>query len=234
MKRILLKLSGELLGEADGRGLSNDSIEKLAQKIRSIKKKKTFELAIVVGGGNILRGKEFTGTKFNMAVAHGMGMLGTIINGLAIEEALENAGVPARLMTSIRVEPLAEYYTRKKAIEYLKSGKVLIFAGGTGNPFFTTDSAAALRACETDCDLILKATDVDGVYDKDPNKYGKDAKLYKEITFEEALKKDLQVMDNTAFALAWNAKKQIVVFNDKNLSSIPDIVKGKRIGTLVK
>lgn len=234
MKRVLLKLSGELLGNTDGKGLSITSIKKIAENISGIKAKKEIQLAIVIGGGNILRGKEFSGTDFNGAVADSMGMIGTMINGLALEEALEKTGMPAKLMTSIKIEPAAEFYMRKKAIDHLECGKVVIFAGGTGNPFFTTDSAAVLRACETNCDLILKATHVDGIYDKDPKKYGKEAKLYKEISYEEALKKNLQIMDNTAFALAWKEKKQIVVFNEKDLSAIPDILDGKKIGTLVK
>ncbi|MCK5084521.1 MAG: UMP kinase [Candidatus Pacebacteria bacterium] len=234
MKRVLLKLSGELLGNANGKGLSLASIKKIAEHISRIKTKKEIQLAIVVGGGNILRGKEFSGTDFNGAVADSMGMIGTVINGLALQEALEKTGTPARLMTSIRMEPSAEFYIRKKAIAYLESGNVVIFSGGTGNPFFTTDSAAVLRACETDCSLILKATHVDGIYDRDPKKHGKKAKLYKEITYKEALAKDLRIMDSTAFALAWREGKQIIVFNEKNLSAIPDILEGKKIGTLVK
>jgi len=234
MKRILLKLSGELLGNNDGKGLSLTSIEKIAGHISKIKTKEEIQVAIVIGGGNILRGKEFSGTNFNNAVADSMGMIGTVINGLALQEALEKIGTPAKLMTSIRMEPTAEFYARKNAINYLESGNVVIFAGGTGNPFFTTDSAAVLRACETDCDLILKATHVDGIYDKDPKKYGEKANFYKEITYKEALEKDLRIMDNTAFALAWREGKQIVVFNEKNLSKISDILEGKKIGTLVK
>lgn len=234
MERILLKLSGELLGNKDGKGLSLASIEKIAEHISKIKTKEEIQIAIVIGGGNILRGKEFSGTNFNNAVADSMGMIGTVINGLALQEALEKMGTPAKLMTSIKMEPTAEFYARKKAINYLASGNVVIFAGGTGNPFFTTDSAAVLRACETDCNLILKATHVDGIYDKDPKKYGKKANFYKEITYKEALEKDLRIMDNTAFALAWREGKQIIVFNEKNLSEISDILEGKKIGTLVK
>jgi uridylate kinase len=212
-----------LLGNADGKGLSLASIEKIAEHISGIKVRKEIQLAVVVGGGNILRGKEFSGTNFNGAVADSMGMIGTVINGLALQEALEKTGTPARLMTSIRMEPSAEFYIRKKAIDYLESGNVVIFSGGT-----------VLRACETDCSLILKATHVDGVYDKDPKKYGKEAKLYKELTYKEALAKDLRIMDNTAFALAWREGKRIIVFNEKNLSAIPDMLEGKKIGTLVK
>ncbi len=234
MKRVLLKLSGELLGNMDGKGLLHLSIKKIAEKISKIKTHKDIQLAIVVGGGNIIRGKEFSGKDFNNAVADSMGMIGTVINGLALQEALEKTGVPAKLLTSINMEPAAEFFKRKKAISYLESGYAVIFAGGTGNPFFTTDSAAVLRACETDCDLILKATHVDGVYDKDPRKFGNKAKIYKELAYKEALEKNLQIMDNTAFALAWKEKKQIIVFNEKNLGDIPDIIKGKKIGTLVK
>ena len=234
MKRVLLKLSGELLGDTDGEGLSLTSIEKIAEHISKIKAKKEIQLAIVVGGGNILRGKEFAETNFNNAVADSMGMIGTVINGLALEEALEKTGTPAKLMTSIRMEPSAEFYARKKAINYLESGNVVIFSGGTGNPFFTTDSAAVLRACETDCSLILKATHVNGIYDRDPNKCEGEAKLYKEITYKEALAKDLRIMDSTAFALARREGKQIIVFNEKRLNELPNILEGKKIGTLVK
>lgn len=233
MKRVLLKLSGELLGDK-GKGLLHLSIKKIAEEISRIKTHKEIQLAIVVGGGNIIRGKEFAGDDFSGAVADSMGMIGTVINGLALQEALEKIGVPAKLMTSLNMEPSAELFKRKKAIKYLESGDVVIFAGGTGNPFFTTDSAAVLRACETECGLILKATHVDGVYDKDPRKFGDKAILYEELTYKEALEKNLLIMDNTAFALAWKEKKQIVVFNEKRIGDIPDIIKGKRIGTLVK
>ncbi|MEA2098218.1 MAG: UMP kinase [Patescibacteria group bacterium] len=234
MKRVLLKLSGELLGNTDGKGLSLASIKKIAKDISKIKKEGKIQLVIVIGGGNILRGKEFSETNFNNAVADSMGMIGTVINGLALEEALEKTKASTRLMTSIRMEPTAEFYTRKKAISYLESGNVVILSGGTGNPFFTTDSAAVLRACETNCSLILKATHVDGIYDRDPNKCEGRAKLYKKITYEEALAKDLRIMDSTAFALAQREGKQIRVFNEKKINAIPEMLKGKKIGTLVK
>lgn len=230
-KRILLKLSGELFGKNEGWGISFSAYEDIAKKIIKARKAGA-EIAIVVGGGNIFRGRESYEKNFNEAVADSIGMIGTVINGLVLQEIFEKLGEDAKMMTAIRMEQVAESYNRKKAIRHLEKGRIVIFSGGTGNPFFTTDSGAVLRACETNCDAILKATNVDGVFDKDPRKHP-DAKLYKKISFKETLDKNLQVMDNTAFALAWKKEKPIIVFNEKNLDEISEILKGKEIGTLV-
>lgn len=232
-KRILLKLGGELFGKEDGWGISFPAYEAIAKNIIAIKEKNNIQLVVVVGAGNIFRGRESLGTDIDEAVADSMGMLGTVINGLALQEALERLGVPTRMMTAVRMESIAEPYIRRRALRHLEKGRILIFTGGVGSPYFTTDSAAALRACEINCDLILKATGVDGIYDKDPRKFGKEAKLFKKITYKEAIEKNLQVMDNTAFALCWKQKKPIIVFNVKDIDRIPEIVRGQDIGTLV-
>ncbi|MDD5639653.1 MAG: UMP kinase [Candidatus Pacebacteria bacterium] len=231
-KRVILKFSGEVFGEENGKGVSIASYLNIAKKIAKIKKENKIDLAIVIGGGNIFRGRENEEKKFNKAVADNMGMLGTVINGLGLEEALENIGIPARTMTAIKMDSIAEPFVLKKALKHFKKDRVIIFAGGTGNPFFTTDSAAALRACEISADLILKATNVDGVYDKDPQE-NKDAKMYKKISYKEALEKKLNVMDSTAFALCWDQSKPIIVFNIDKINNISKAFKEEEFGTLV-
>ncbi|MFA5087162.1 MAG: UMP kinase [Candidatus Paceibacterota bacterium] len=230
-KRILLKISGEVFGE-NGKGISLASYEQMAKQIIKIKKENKIDLAIVIGAGNIFRGRFAKGANFDMAIAHQMGMVATIINGLALQQCLEKMGLETRMMTAMRIDAVAEPYLRRKALHHFEKGRIIIFAGGTGNPFFTTDSAAALRACELNCDLILKATNVDGVFDKDPNKY-KDAKLYKKLKYKEAIEKDLNVMDGTAFALCADNQKPIIVFNLNKLDSITKALKGESFGTLV-
>jgi len=226
-----LKISGEVFGE-NGKGISLAAYEQMAKQIVKIKKENKIDLAVVVGGGNIFRGRFAEKSGFDMAVAHQMGMISTVINGLALQQCLEKIGEQTRMMTAIRMDAVAEPYLRRKALDHFEKGKIVIFAGGTGNPFFTTDSAAALRACEVGCDLILKATNVDGVYDKDPNKFS-GAKLYKKISYREAIEKDLNVMDATAFALCAENKKPIIVFNVKKLNDISKALKGEPFGTLV-
>ena len=230
--RILLKIGGELFGKDDGWGISFPAYDRVALDIIKIKKNTDVQLAVVVGAGNIFRGREANGSIVDEAVADSMGMLGTVINGLALQEALEKLNGPTRMMTAVRMESLAEPFIRRRAIRHLEKGRIVIFAGGIGSPYFTTDSAAALRACEINCDLILKATGADGIYDKDPRKY-KEAKIYKEISYKEAVEKNLEVMDVTAFALCWKNKKPIIVFNVKDIDRIPEILQGKKIGTLV-
>lgn len=225
-KRIILKLSGEIFGDEKGNGVNMVSYDKIAKSILKIQKENNIELGIIVGGGNIFRGRE-KDNNFNRVEADNMGMVATIINGLGLQEAMGNKG---KLITAIKMNSIVEQYNRKKAIEYLEKGNIVIFAGGTGNPFFTTDSAAALRACELNADLILKATNVNGIYDKDPDEH-KDAKMYKKITHIEAIEKKLKVMDSTAFAMCWENKIPIIVFNVKDLDKV---LKGKNIGTLVE
>lgn len=231
-KRILLKIGGESFGKEDGKGVSLSSYTKMAKQIAEIKKKNDVDLCIVVGGGNIFRGREVGEEDFNKVAADYMGMLSTITNGLGLEEALETLGIKARLMSSILMDKVCEFYSKKKAAHHLNKGRVVIFAGGTGNPFFTTDTLAALRACEVDCDLILKATNVDGVYDKDPKKHS-DAKLYEDLTFKEALEKNLNIMDLTAFAMCLENQKPIIVFNIENIKDISKALKGEKLGTLI-
>ena len=224
-KRIILKFSGEIFEDEKGEGVNISSYRKIAKSILKIQKENNIELGIIVGGGNIFRGRE-KDKEFNRVEADNMGMIATIINGLGLQEALGNKG---KLMTAIKMDSVVEQYNRKKAIEYLEKGNIVIFAGGTGNPFFTTDSAAALRASELNCDLILKATNVNGIYDKDPDQY-KNAKMYKRISYIEAIEKKLKVMDSTAFAMCWENKIPIIVFNVKDLDKI---LKKKDIGTMV-
>lgn len=230
-KRVLLKLSGELFGDKNGKGIDFTSYERIAKELINAWKKTKIELAIVVGGGNIFRGRE-RNKKVDEVAADYMGMLATIINGMALQEALERLGAPTRMMTAFEIKAVAEPYIRRRAQRHLGKGRIVIFTAGVGSPFFTTDSGAALRAIEIGCDVILKATDVNGVYSDNPNKNPK-AKLYKQLTYQEAIEKNLEVMDATAFALCKKQKMPIIVFNIKKLGSIGKILKGEKIGTLV-
>jgi len=229
-KRILLKLTGELFGNND-RAISLLESKEIAKKIIKLKKS-GIDLAIVIGGGNIFRGREVGAEKFDRAVADNMGMLATIINGLSLQESLEGLGAETRMLTAIEMPKVAEPFYRRRALHHLEKNRIVIFSGGTGNPFFTTDTAAVLRACEINADYILKATDVDGIYDKDPSE-NKDAKMFKTISFEDVIQKNLKVMDSTAFTLCRDNNIPLIVFNVKYLDKIDDILKNK-IGTLVK
>jgi len=231
-KRVMLKLSGEMFGREDGWGINFDAYDTVAEQIIKLVKSTKIELAIVVGGGNIFRGRLVEGKNIDRVVADNIGTLGTIINAIALQEAIEHLGGDTRVMTAIPIPSVAEPYIRRRATRHLEKGRVVIFGGGTGNPFFTTDSAAALRAAEIDCDVLLKATDVDGVYDKDPKKFS-DAKKYEDLTYQEALEKGLNVMDSNAFALAKNNDIPIIVFNIDEPEAIKRIVQGERVGTLV-
>lgn len=230
-KRVLLKLSGELLGGSSGQGIDFEAIEKISQQLINIKKETGVQLATVVGGGNIFRGRS-RGSKVDEATADYMGMLATVINGLAFQEALERLGEPTRMLTAFEIEAVSELYIRRRAIRHLEKGRTIILTGGTGHPFFTTDSGAALRACEIGCDVILKATNVDGIYSEDPHK-NPQAKLYKKLTYREAITQGLEAMDTTAFALCQKQKMPIIVFNIEKLNSLDTILKGEEIGTLV-
>jgi len=231
-KRVLLKISGEIFGNEEGKGVSLSSYMNMAKQIADIKKKNDIDLCVVIGGGNIFRGRQAGEESFDMAVAHQMGMVSTVVNGLGLQESLEELGISTRMMSAVRMDSVAEPFLRRKALHHLEKGRIVIFAGGTGNPFFTTDTAAALRACEVNCDLILKATNVDGVYDSDPRK-NPDAKLYEKLSFQEALEKNLNVMDSTAFALCSDNQKPIIVFNIKDLKNVSKALKGEKFGTLV-
>lgn len=230
-KRVLLKLTGELFGEKDGHGINFTSYDRIASQITKIWENTGVDLAIVVGGGNIFRGRE-RATHVDEASADYMGMLATVINGMALQEALERAGAPTRMMTAFEIKMVAEPYIRRRAIRHLEKRRIVIFTAGTGSPFFTTDSGAALRAIEIKCDVILKASGVDGVYSADPVKDPK-AKLYENLTYQEALEKHLNVMDATAFALCQKHNMPIIVFNINKLKNLDLILQGEKTGTLV-
>lgn len=231
-KRILLKLSGEaLLGDRD-HGIDPKRLAEYAQDIKTIIDKGV-QVAIVIGGGNIFRGVAGASNGMDRVQADYMGMLATVINGLALQSALEDADIPTRLQTAIKIEAVAEPYIKRKAMRHLEKGRVVIFGAGTGNPFFTTDSAAALRAIEIEADVILKGTRVDGIYNIDPEK-NKDAIKFDNISFDDVLKKGLKIMDTTAFTLSQENNLPIVVFDMNKPGNLLKVVSGENIGTLVK
>ena len=230
-KRIMLKLSGEALSKKDGFGLNHDVLIKIAKQIQEVSKK-GIQIVIVIGGGNIWRYRDTKESGIERTASDAMGMLATIMNGVGLQSALESLGAFTRVCSAINVPQLAEPYLRRRAIRHLEKKRIVICAGGTGNPYFTTDSAAALRALELSCDVLIKATNVNGVYDKDPNKH-KNAKLYKNITFDEAIKKNLKVMDQAAFSLCRDQKLPIRVFNMDKKGALLKAATGKDVGTLV-
>jgi uridylate kinase len=229
--RILIKLSGESLMGTKDFGIDMESLKGYASQVKELSDEGV-ELSIVIGGGNIFRGLEGVGKGFDRVKGDQMGMLATVINGMSLQSSLENMGVKARVYTAIRMEPYAEYYVKERAIESLNEGYVNIFTGGTGNPFFTTDSAAALRALEINADALLKGTRVDGVFSEDPEK-NPNAKKYDSITYNEAIEKQLNVMDMTAFALCRDNKLPIIVFNVNKPKELKKAIYEDHIGTLV-
>ena len=229
-KRILLKLSGEaLVGDKAG-GIDPEILIKYSNEIKKIYDKGV-EIAIVIGGGNIYRGfnNEF---KIDRVQGDYMGMLATLINGLALQNTLENIGIPTRLQSAINVNKVAEPYIKRKALRHLDKKRIVIFSAGTGNPYFTTDSAAVLRAIEIEADVILKGTRVDGIYNEDPNK-NSDAFKFEKITFKEAISKGLKIMDTTAFTLSHENKLPIIVFDMNQESNLLKVLNGENVGTLV-
>ena len=229
--RILLKLSGEaLLGERQY-GIDPVRISQYAREIKSVIKE-GLEVAVVIGGGNIFRGVSAASNGMDRVQADYMGMLATVINGLALQSALEEFEVQTRLQTAIKIEAVAEPYIKRKAVRHLEKKRVVIFGGGTGNPFFTTDSAAVLRAIEINADVILKGTRVDGIYDSDPEK-NKNAVKFDSISFENVLDKNLKIMDSTAFTLSQENNLPIIVFNMNKPGNLLKLVKGDKIGTTV-
>ena len=230
-RRILLKLSGESLGGPAGKGLDEESLKKFAQEISACVKA-GFQIAIVNGGGNIFRGIQGLGKGYDRVTGDRMGMLATVINSLALASALRSEGIRAEVFTATQMAPLAELYTRDNAVKVLEEGGVSLIAGGTGNPFFSTDSGAALRALEIKADALLKGTRVDGVYTADPEK-DPSAVKYEEISFQECLIKHLKVMDQTAFALCEQGPVPIVVFDINSQGSLLRILRGEKIGTVV-
>ncbi len=229
--RVLVKLSGESLMGTKDFGIDMESLKGYASQIKELADEGV-ELCIVIGGGNIFRGLEGAGKGFDRVKGDQIGMLATVINGMSLQSSLENMGVKARVYTAIRMEPYAEYYVKERAIESLNEGYVNIFTGGTGNPFFTTDSAAALRALEINADALLKGTRVDGVFSEDPEKNPK-AKKFDSITYNEAIEKQLNVMDMTAFALCRDNNLPIVVFNVNKPKELKKAIYEDHIGTLV-
>jgi len=230
-KRVLLKLSGEaLIGDGEY-GIDSKMLSNYANEINEIVKQGV-EIAIVIGGGNIYRGIQSEGAGFDRVQGDYMGMLATIINGMALQSALESIDVQTRLLTAIRMEQVAEPYIRRKAMRHLQKGRVVIFGGGTGNPYFTTDTAATLRAIEVEADVILKGTRVDGIYTADPEK-DKLAKKYETISFDEVFQKKLNIMDLTAFTLCQENKLPIKVFNMNISGNLNKVCQGENVGTLV-
>jgi len=231
-KRILLKISGEVLtGERDY-GIDPEVISGIAQEIKAVKSLGV-EIAIVIGGGNIFRGMAASAKGMDRASADYMGMLATVLNSLALQDALEKLNVDTRVQTAIEMREIAEPYIRRRAIRHLEKNRVVIFAGGTGNPYFTTDTAASLRAAEIGAEVILKGTKVEGVYDADPF-LNKRARRFNELTYFEVLKRQLQVMDATAISLCMSYRIPIIVFNLKKRENIKRVVLGERVGTIVR
>ena len=229
--RVLLKLSGEALLGKNSYGIDNDRLVVYAEEIKQIHKEGV-EIAIVIGGGNIFRG--LTGSKdgIDRVQADYMGMLATVINGLALQNALENMDIPTRLQSAIKMESIAEPFIKRKATRHLEKGRVVIFASGTGNPYFTTDSAAVLRAIEINADVILKGTRVDGIYNEDPEK-NKEAVKFDNISFEETIKKGLKIMDTTAFTLSKENELPIIVFDMNTKGNLTRVIMGEKVGTKV-
>ena len=230
--RILLKLSGESLQGIQKYGLSTDVLHSYAEQIKA-GVRTGVQVGIVIGGGNIFRGLQGARKGFDRVKGDQMGMLATIINSLALQSALEDNGVKAKVLTSIRMEPIGEYYSKAKALEYLEAGYVVIIGGGTSNPYFSTDSASALRGIELEADVMLKGTRVDGVYTADPEK-DPAAEKFDEITFDEVYRRNLKVMDMTAFTLCRENGLRVIVFDMDTPGNLEKVLAGEKIGTLVK
>ena len=229
--RILLKLSGEALLGKNSYGIDNDRLVVYAEEIKEIHKQGV-EIAIVIGGGNIFRGLSGSKDGIDRVQADYMGMLATVINGLALQNALENIDIPTRLQSAIKMESIAEPFIKRKATRHLEKGRVVIFASGTGNPYFTTDSAAVLRAIEINADVILKGTRVDGIYNEDPEK-NKEAIKFDDISFEDTISRGLKIMDTTAFTLSKENKLPIIVFDMNTKGNLTKVIMGEKIGTKV-
>ena len=229
--RILLKLSGEALGGESGIGICPEAVQDMAQQILEVRDLGV-QVVVVVGGGNIFRGLSGSERGIERATGDYMGMLATVINALALQDSLEKLGVPTRVQSAITMAQVAESFIRRRAVRHLEKGRVVIFGGGTGNPYFSTDTAAALRATEIGAEVILKATKVDGIYDSDPKKNPK-AKRFDQITYLHALQKQLKVMDATAFSLCLDNKMPIIVFDFFKAHNLKRVVMGEKVGTLV-
>lgn len=230
-KRVLLKISGEALQGNEGYGIDPKACTRIAERIKEVRES-GIDIAVVIGGGNIVRGERFAKDGMDRSTADYMGMLATVINGMALQDALEKLGCFTRVLSAIQMEQIAEPYIRRRAIRHLEKGRIVIFAGGTGNPYFTTDTAAVLRAIEVGADVILKATKVDGVYSADPV-IDKHAKKYDKMKYIEVIKRGLKVMDSTAISLCMDNHLPIVVFNLNVKGNIKRACFGEKVGTLV-
>ncbi|MCZ2393680.1 MAG: UMP kinase [Chitinophagales bacterium] len=231
-KRILLKLSGEALMGDEHFGIQAEMIDHFGDEIQSVVNQ-GYELAVVIGGGNIFRGLQAGNLGIDRVQGDYMGMLATVINGMALQSVLEKRGIETRLMSAVSIQQVCEPYIKRKAVRHLEKGRVIILAAGTGNPFFTTDSAAALRAVELSADALLKGTSVDGIYTADPKK-NKDASKFDTISYQEVINRELGVMDQTSFTLCKENKLPIVVFSIKEKGNILKILNGEKIGTIVR
>jgi uridylate kinase len=229
--RVLLKLSGEALMGEQGYGIDPQVVHFLADEIKEVAR--GIQLSLVIGGGNIFRGVAASAKGMDRVAGDQMGMMATLINAIALQDALEKKGVDTRLLSAIEVRTMAEPFIRRRAIRHLEKGRVVIFAAGTGNPYFSTDTAAALRAMEVHSQIILKATKVDGIYDRDPHKYP-DAVKFDELTYMDVLSRQLQVMDSTAISLCMDNRMPIIVFNLVEKGNIKKIIFGEKIGSIVK
>jgi uridylate kinase len=231
-KRILLKLSGEALMGNEGYGIDTHTVEDVCRQIKEVSNLGV-QIAVVVGGGNIFRGMKAEKQGIDRVTADYMGMVATLLNALTLQESLEKKGIPVTVQSALNIEKVAEPFVRREAISHLDAGKVVVFACGTGNPYFTTDTAAALRALEIGAGAILKATKVDGVYDKDPEIH-KDALFFPSITYIDVINKNLRVMDLTAITLCMENNLPIIVFNLRGKDNMKKVVQGKRVGTIVR
>ena len=229
--RVLLKLSGEIVGGAASQGLDKEAIHKIATEVRDVAAA-GFEVAVVIGAGNFLRGSHCENLGIERTTADYMGMLATLLNGLALQSAVEAMGYPTRVMSAIDARQVVEPYIRRRALRHMEKGRVVILAGGTGNPYCTTDTAAALRATELNCDVLLKATKVDGIYSADPAK-DPTAKRYERLTYKEALDQELRVMDATAFTLCRENDMPIIVYSFREPGTTLRVVRGEPVGTIV-
>ena len=230
-KRVLIKISGEFLAKDRGFGINPSTLQEITEDLIEIHKLGV-QVAIVIGGGNICRGEENERSGMDRVSSDHMGMLATCINALAIQNILEQKGQAARVLSAIEISDMAEPYIQRRALRHLEKGRVVIFSGGTGNPYFSTDTAAALRAMEISADILLKATKVDGVFDRDPEK-SKESKKYDEITYTEMLKKNLKIMDGAALSLCRDNNMSLVAFNLKKRGNLIEIICGSKIGTLI-
>jgi uridylate kinase len=231
-RRVLLKLSGEALAGDKGFGFDFETISRLAGEVRDVVATGA-EVGLVIGGGNIVRGSQISRLGMDRVAADYMGMLGTVINALALQDVLERQGVDTRVMTAIRMEELAEPYIRRRALRHFEKGRTVIFAAGTGNPYFSTDTAAALRAIQIKADVIIKATSVDGIYSADPKKHP-DAVFYEQVSYRDVMLEELGVMDQTAVTLCKENKLPLIVLNIHRPGSVAQALRGERVGTLVQ